>query len=320
MAMRAAKPIVVGSFAFGALALGVLAIVLFGGMHLFSKTVRVVVFFNGSIAGLDIGAPVTFKGMRVGRVEGMRLDVDALHEASWMPVYLDLDLSQVSWTNRSFSGTHADLQRAVDAGLRAQLVPQSLVSGELYVNLDLLPQTAARLTRRPNEVFEIPSIPSDMQDLRDQFRQLNLPELGLQTRKTLLSMQRALDELQSRVGPVADSLRDTASTTAAAVRGLQTDAARTLADIDRLANEGHRQLAVDGPELERLLQRATQTADPADAMIASLNEMTSPRSPLREDLQASLRDLAASASSLRDLTHDLDRNPLGTLLRQDKLR
>jgi paraquat-inducible protein B len=75
---------------------------------------------------------------------------------------------------------------------------------------------------------------------------------------------------------------------------------------------------VDGPELDKLLQRATQTADHADAMVASLNEMTSPRSPLREDLQASLRDLAASASSLRDLTHDLDRNPLGTLLRQDR--
>jgi phospholipid/cholesterol/gamma-HCH transport system substrate-binding protein len=318
MAMRAANPIVVGSFVFGALALGVLAIVLFGGMHLFSRTVRVVVFFSSSIAGLEVGAPVTFKGMRIGRVEGMRLDVDVLHQASWMPVYLDLDFSQVSWTNGFSGGRQTDLQRAVDAGLRAQLVPQSLVSGQLYVNLDLLPQTAARLTRRPNEVLEIPSIPSEMQDFKDQFRQLNLPELGLQTRKTLLSMQYALDELQSKVGPLADSLHDTASTTAAAVRGLQTDAGRTLADIDRLANEGRRQIEVDGPELDKLLQRATQTADHADAMVASLNEMTSPRSPLREDLQASLRDLAASASSLRDLTHDLDRNPLGTLLRQDK--
>jgi paraquat-inducible protein B len=318
MPMRAAKPIAVGSFVFGGLALGVLAVVLFGGMHLFSKTVRVVVFFNGSIAGLNAGAPVTFKGMRVGRVEEMRLDVDALHQASWLPVYLDLDLSQVSWTNGSPAATHADLQRAVDAGLRAQLVPQSLVSGELYVNLDLLPQTAARLTHRPNEAFEIPSIPSDMQDLEEQFRQLNLPELGLQTRKTLLSMQHLLEELQSKVGPLAGSLHDTASTTAAAVRRLQTDATRTLADIDRLANEGRRQIAVNGPELDKLLQHATQTADHADAMVASLNEMTSPRSPLREDLQASLRDLAASASSLRDLTHDLDRNPLGTLLRQDK--
>jgi paraquat-inducible protein B len=318
MAMRAAKPIVVGSFVFGALALGVLAIVLFGGMHLFSRTVRVVVFFSGSIAGLEVGEPVTFKGMRIGRVEGMRLDVDVLHEASWMAVYLDLDLSQVSWTSGSLGDTHADLQRAVDAGLRAQLVPQSLVSGELSVNLDLHPQAPARLARRPNEVFEIPSIPSEMQDFKDQFRQLNLPELGLQTRKTLLSMQHALDDLQSKVGPLVDSLHDTASTTAVAVRGLQTDAARTLADIDRLANEGRRQIAVDGPELDKLLQRATQTADHADAMVASLNEMTSPRSPLSEDLQASLRDLAASASSLRDFTQDLDRNPLGTLLRRDK--
>jgi paraquat-inducible protein B len=314
MAMRPAKPIVVGSFVFGALALGVLAIVLFSGVHLLSRTVRVVVFFSGSIAGLEVGAPVTFKGMRIGRVEGMRLDVDVLHEASWMPVYLDLDLSQVSWTNGSLGGTRTDLQRAVGAGLRAQLVPQSLVSGELSVNLDLHPKTPARLAHRPNEVLEIPSIPSEMQDFKDQFRQLNLPELGLQIRKTLQSMQQALDELQRLAG----TLHDAASTTAVAVRALQTDAGRTLADIDRLANEGRRQVAVDGPELDRLLQRATQTADHADAMVASLNEMTSPRSPLREDLQASLRDLAASASTLRDFTQDLDRNPLGTLLRRPK--
>jgi paraquat-inducible protein B len=103
-------------------------------------------------------------------------------------------------------------------------------------------------------------------------------------------------------------------TTTAAVRNFQTDAARALADIDRLANESHNQITTNGRDLDQLLLTAERTTDHADALFVSLNDMTSPGG----DLQASLRDLSASASSLRSLTHDLDRNPLGTLLRREK--
>jgi paraquat-inducible protein B len=316
--MKAAKPVVVGSFVLGALVLGVLALVLFSGMHLFTNTIRVVVFFKDSIAGLEVGAPVTFNGMRIGKVEAMRLDVDALHGTSWLPIYLDLDLSQVSWANGFVGGKRADLERAVQAGLRAQLVPQSLVSGDLSVNLDMRPQTRAEFARKPHEPFEIPTIPSEMQDLKDQIHRLNFPELGLQARQTFLDMQRVLNDVHSRMGPLADNLQNTVSATGEAVRRLRVNAAHTLADVDRLAQEGRSQIAVDGRELSELLARVTQTADRADAVVASLNEMTSPRSPLRGDLQASARDLAASASSLRDFTRDLDRHPLGTLLRRER--
>ena len=88
--MTPAKPVLVGSFVLGAFALGVIAILTFGGMHLFAKNLRVVVVFKDSIAGLEVGAPVTFRGVRIGRVEGMRLHIDELHHTSWIPVYLDV--------------------------------------------------------------------------------------------------------------------------------------------------------------------------------------------------------------------------------------
>jgi paraquat-inducible protein B len=311
--MTPAKPLLVGGFILGALALGVLGILAFGGLNLFATHLRLVVVFKDSIAGLEVGAPVTFRGVPIGRVERMRVHVDAQHQASWVPVYLQINLDRIAWTGGS-GGSRANLQAAVDAGLRAQLVSQGLVSGEETVNLDYHPDTPALMAGHPEDAFEIPTIPSDIQDLKDQLRKLNLPAISMKTQQVLARMQHVLDELDGRIGPLADGLKATLATTADAVHRLQADSTRALADIDRLANESRRQIASNGDDLDQLLKTAEQTTARADELVVSLNDMSSPRG----DLQASLRDLAASASSLRTLTHDLERNPLGTLLRKEK--
>ena len=312
--MTPTKPIVVGGFVLGALVLGVIAILTFGGLHLFAKNLRIVVVFKDSIAGLEVGAPVTFRGVRIGRVEGMRLHLDELHHISWIPVYLDVYLDRISWVNGSAATSRDDLQAAVDSGLRAQLVAQSLVSGQMSVNLDYHPDIPAQLSGYPEDAFEIPTIPSDIQTLKDELRGIDLPQIALKTQQVLVSMQRVLEDIDGKIGPLATSLQGALTTTTAAVKNLQTEAARTVVDIDRLANESRSQIAANGKELEQLLRTAERTTDQADALVASLNDMTAPQG----DLQASLRDLAASASSLRSLTHDLERNPVGTLLRKEK--
>jgi paraquat-inducible protein B len=80
--------------------------------------------------------------------------------------------------------------------------------------------------------------------------------------------------------------------------------------------EGRGQIATNGRDLDELLRTAQTTAAQAEKLVATLNDMTAPRSPLRDDLQSSVRDLAASAGSLREFTHDLERDPTGTLFRK----
>jgi paraquat-inducible protein B len=312
--MIRSKPVIVGGFILGALALGVIAILAFGGMQLFARKLRVVVVFSDSIAGLEVGSPVTFHGTPIGRVEGMRLHIDVRRQRSWLPVYLDLDLDRIAWANGSMGGKRADLQAAVASGLRAQLVSQGLVSGEMSVNLDYRPGTPALLTGRADDAFEIPTIPSDLQDLKDQLLKLDLPEMGQKARDVLTSMQHVTDQLGARISPLADGLQTTLATTTNAVHRLQLDSARTLGDIDLLANESRHQIATNGDDLDRVLKKAEEATGRADALVESLNDLTSPRG----DLQASLRDLAASAGSLRGLTHDLERAPLETLLRRSE--
>jgi paraquat-inducible protein B len=320
MRMADRVSLAVGIFVLGGLALGAAAILVFGGMRLFTATIPAVTYFPGSVAGLSVGAPVTFRGVKVGTVRSMRVHVELSDLRAVIPVFLDLDPAQLAWTNGTPAPGDAELRRAVHAGLRAQLVAQSLVTGQLAVDLDFRggppsPEAAAGTT------LEIPSVTSDMQYLKDQLTELNLPALAEKASRVLTTLQRVLDDLGDKATPLAQSLllavadaRTTLQSATIAIRAVQGDSARTLGNLDRLGAAGRRQLATSGAQLDVVLARAASVLARADTLTASLSAATAPRSAERADVQATLRDLAASAASLRSFTRDLQRNPAATLL------
>jgi phospholipid/cholesterol/gamma-HCH transport system substrate-binding protein len=314
--MTANKPLLVGAFALGGLALGVLAILLFGGAHLFSRSAHIVSVFTGSVAGVAVGSPVTFRGVTIGKVEGIQVQLDETNHTGVIPVYMEIEPGKVEWTNGSFRGDAPSMAAAIKAGLRAQLHTQSLVTGQLTVDLDFYPGTPIILAHLKGKTLELPTMPSDMQNLQDEIRDLNLRDLADRTRLTMASMQHLLDEAGARIGPLADSLQSTLETARTTLVAVQGHSARTLDNIDQLAVEGRGQIATNGRDLDQLLRTAQATAVQAEKLVATLNDMTAPRSPLRDDLQSSVRDLAASAGSLRAFTHDLERDPTGTLFRK----
>jgi len=314
--MTSNKPILVGAFVFGGLALAVVAILLFGGMQLFTRTILIVGVFQGSVAGLNVGSPVTFRGVNIGKVQRMQVEVDVLNHTGIIPVYMQLEPEKIAWTHGHFSKDAKGFQDAVSAGLRAQLRSESLVTGQLSVDLDFYPGAAALLTSLSGEEPQIPTMPSDMQNLKDEIRDLNLRELSEKTRGALASMQRLLDSANDKFGPLADSLGSTLATARNTLIAVQANSARTFENIDKLAVEGRGQIATNGRDLDQLLRTAQATVTQADVLLTSLNDLTAERSPMRDDLQASVRDLAASAGSLRTFTRELERDPTRTLFKK----
>lgn len=319
--MALGKSTAVGAFVLGAAGIGVAAILLFGGTRLFTDNLRVLVHFQDSVAGLTAGAPVTLRGVKVGTVRSMKVYIKLPDLVPTIPVYLEIQPGQVSWTTGSLGAGPGDFQRAVKAGLRAQLVTQSLVTGQLNVDLDFHPDTPATLIGSDTNVPEIPSIPSDFQRMKNQFTDLDLPDLTEKARLTLIGIERVVGELTGRVGPLAASIQQTSEaarealeTTTAAVRQLQADTSRTLGSIDRLATATHTQIATIGKDADRLLGSANRAISQAERVIASVHDLTGPHTQTRADVEATLRDLAASASSLRNFTRELERNPGGALL------
>ena len=319
--MGTAKATAVGAFVLGGIVLAVAAVLLFGGTRFFSHTDRVVVVFKGSIAGLSVGAPVTFRGVQIGSVESIRLQIDQENLSALIPVYLLLDPSKVSWTHVVAESPGTNLARAIAAGLSAQLKVQSVVTGLLVVDIDYRPGTHAALLGIDPAVDEIPVIPSDMERLRDELAQLDLPALGMKLRDALGGIEKLSDLLTGRLGPMtnslqqtADSARHTLDATDAAVQALQRSTTTTLGDIDALVMEGRKQIVVNGGQLSIVLNNTARDTAQAESVLRALKDLTAPYSPARMNLEASLRDLAASSSSLRDLTRDLARSPAATLI------
>ena len=335
--MSPAKPAIIGGFVISGFALAIIAILLFGNIRLFSTTQQVVVLFPGSVAGLTVGSPVTFRGVQVGTVQRISVLLDVKDLKANIPVYLDLRPNSVSMINGKLPTDAGGLDRLLKAGLKAQLNQASFVTGQLQVDLDLRPDIHTVPTGIDLGVPEIPAMPAQglqLRQLEDTAQQVEDT-----AKQTLESVQRVSDQVGNKIGPLIDDIQETSQaarvtlqTTAKAIGQIQTDADKTLGsannalngadktlvDVDKLVIEGGTQLTARGNELSRVLVEAEHTMHEAELFAVSLKEMTSPRSQTRGDLEAAVRDLAATASSLRDFSHEIERNPSRVLTGSDR--
>jgi paraquat-inducible protein B len=319
--MAIAKSTAVGAFVFGALALGVAAIVLLAGQSLFTRKLRVVVYFQNSVAGLAVGAPVTLRGVKIGSVESMKVYLRLPDLVPVIPVYLQIEPKQVSWTRHPLATDASDLEVAVRAGLRAQLTTQSLVTGQVAVNLDFRPDAPATLIGDSTDVVEIPTIPSDLQRIKDEIADLKLADLADKARTALDVITKVVGDLNGKLGPLADSLKQTSDdarttldTTTAAVQQVQQDASRTLASINHLATSTEAGVGPTIKNARQAIATMNRAAIQAEKVMDTLHDVTAARAPLRGDLEAAVRDLAASTASLRNFSRQIERNPSTLLL------
>lgn len=317
-----AKPAVVGGFILGTVALVVAGILFFGGTRLFASTSRFVVFFDESIAGLDVGSPVTFHGARIGSVKSVQVHFSPAIMVARTPVYIEIEESQVVLEGTSgVANAAAHYEELVAAGLRAQLVMQSFVTGQLRVDLDFRPDTPVRLVGTIKDVSEIPTIRSELGQLRNALSELPLRTLVDSAQQAFTSVGRLSDHLDltvdSLVGSVTragDAATKTLGVGEEALRQVQADASTALHDLDLMLVDARRQIDARGGELGRVLTESDRAVRRAEVLLNSLNDLAEPHSRFRADLESTVRDLAASAASLRSFADTVERNPNALLM------
>jgi len=313
--MPRASPTAVGGFVVGALAIVVAGVLFFGGAEALSPKTRAVVYFEGSVGGLGPGSPVTFRGVRVGSVSRVALAIDTMIMQARIPVHLKLEPDRVTLVGGSTG--QPMLRRLIEAGLKARLEPESLVTGQMLVDLDFTPGTPAQTVGEAEaDVPEIPSIPSDLQELRRQLTHAPIAETLVQARQTLAAIERVAEHVDLAIGPLVGGAQNTLDSTGrtmdiagSAIRDLQRSATATLDDVQGLAADGRRQLAARGQDVSRVLAMAEKALQSARDFAASADTLVARGSRTRDEIEVTLRDLAASASALRDLLQATDRDP-----------
>jgi len=306
----------IGAFVLGGIVLGLGTIVLFGNLRLLSPTTRAVVVFEGSVSGLSVGAPVTFRGVRVGAVEGIVIQYDATAKTALIPVTLQLEPGRVRVSDDTVTRAEVDLPRLIAQGLRAELNTQSFVTGQSVIDLDFNPASPAVLHRGASSLIEIPTQQSTIQRVTQQLSDLPLRELVENAIATLGSVRKLSERLDADLPPLIASLKTTsdgaahtADVATRAIDGLQERLNTTLDSITQLTANADKRLGERSADLRVLLTSTTQTVVQTRDVLNELRSLTSNRGTARANLEATLRDLAAAAASLRGFASDVERNP-----------
>jgi paraquat-inducible protein B len=313
--MNSNRQTAVGAFVLGGVLLGLAAIVLFGKFDLFNPPVKAAIVFKDSIAGLSVGAPVTFRGVRVGAVQSIAIQFDAKSNTAFIPVIVTLEPGRALITRKK-GGEDVDLADLIMRGLRAELNVQSFVTGQSEIDLDFDPGSPPVLHEDVTKLPEIPTRQSQLQKATEQLSQLPLRELADNTNATLKSLRGLSEKLDNDLPPLIDSLKTTldrsgatVETAGASIKELQERLDTTLNAITQVASSGDQQLTQRGAELHTLLATSNQAISQMNDLVRDLKSVTSERAAPRANIEATLRDLAAAAASLRGFANDVEHNP-----------
>ena len=156
--IRKVNKTAIGAFVVGALVLLMIAIVVFGSGDLFKRTNKFVLYFDGSVKGLSIGAPVTFRGVNIGTVKDISLIYDSKAGTVLLPVIVEIQQGRIKGTP-SFRDLGGD-KKMIALGLRAKLEIQSFLTGQLMISFDFYPDKPAKLRSILKGFPELPTLPT----------------------------------------------------------------------------------------------------------------------------------------------------------------
>jgi paraquat-inducible protein B len=317
----------VGALALAGLAALALAVIVASSGGWMTGSQRVHLRFDQSVYGLQVGAPVVFRGVRVGQVDSVSM-ASALKGIPGVDVTASLDQTQLA----QLAGPQGNLASLVRAGLSARLGMQSLLTGQLYVELDFLPVKAgagsAPAAQALGDAATIPTQPSPMQNLQSQLQSVDLPQLARdlsataatvrqllagplpakalnQTADAAQAMQALALRLQSEVPGLATAARGTLGEARLAAQAVGQSAGQVAAQAGVAASQLQTAAASVPPTLATL----RQAADELTRTASTLGEAAAQDSTLRTSTERALQDTARAARSLRELSDTLEQHP-----------
>jgi paraquat-inducible protein B len=320
----------VGLFALIGVGLLVAAVTLIWGGRLFASTEPAVLHFRGSVYGLQVGAPVVFRGVRIGSVKSIGVVHDEGRFA--VPVLVALDRQRIQDLKGGpvVDDPGLSLPALVQRGLSGQLATQSLLTGQLYIDLDLRGggQPAQRSLAG---VVEIPTTLTRFQSLQDQLDRVDLTRIsedltaalgaargllaGPELKQTLAELAQASAALarlsatlDRKAGPLADAAQGTLARAGDAMTRVGTAADRVTgaADaVDAAAGAVQTTLTAGSP----LLNSVQQAADELGRSAAALRAATAEDSATVQGLQRALADVARAARAVRELSDVIEQQP-----------
>ncbi len=323
---KPANKTLIGLFVMGAIALAVVAIVVLGSGKFLKKNFLAVCYFEGSVGGLNVGAPVVFRGAKVGTVANVKLRFDPKSEEIQIPVFLEIEPERLETKDRSRRPDPvATLRLLIDRGLRARLESQSILTGQMQVALDFHPERPARFVRADPGYTEIPTIPTPLQELAKRIEQLPLEQIIKDIGSAVAGINRFVNSPEitkslRSVSATADEAKDLIGKLDARIDPLVLNIEATVRDAQKLLQNIDRQVEPLGPSIqkasdsiEKTLKSAETALHSAQKAIDGVEGTIGEDSPLVYQLNKTLEEVSNLSRSVRRLADYLERHPESVL-------
>ncbi len=317
---KQANRTLIGAFVLSAAVLIVAVVMILGSGKFFTEKGRYVLFFQGSVKGLNVGSPVMFRGVKVGAVSDILLRLNPGDLSVQIPVIIDIERDRIAGISGAPDPSRY-VKLLIEKGLRAQLQLQSMVTGQLMVDFDVYPDEPARLLGVKSEYPEIPTIPSSLELLTKRFEDIPFDEIldnlrqaidgvnklvsspGIQEglsslSETLLHARQLIQNLNVHVGPLAESIKETSD----AAQNAFVRAEKTFSLEEGVSSD----LALS---LKETFASARGSLDKLNSTLTSVSSVAAEDSSVVYELNNTLREVSSAARSVRFLADYLEQHP-----------
>jgi paraquat-inducible protein B len=256
----------------------------------YTQKMHYILHFDESIRGLTVGAPVEFRGIKIGQVADIKSEFDMEKTSPRITVLIETEPQRWKVAGTALSRTADDakknISKLVAKGLRAQLKTGSLLTGQLFVDIDFHPDAPNAQVKYGEKFPELPTIPAPLliitarvNDLLSKLETVPIEKIGKNLGDTLQNVKR-LTESKELLEAV-QGLNETLQQTRQLVQNLDSNVAPAI----------------------------SSTLDQAQKTLVSVEGALGQDSPLQHEMRRALKELAEAARSIRILTDYLERHP-----------
>ncbi len=330
------QPVLIGIFVIFSVLLFMIAVVIFGSNRFFEKENLVIAYFEGSLQGLSVGAPVTYRGVSIGQVKEVKIHITTnngeTNRKLIIPVIISLSAGKALAIDNLTTGKDVKvnnfLREMCQDGLRAKLKVVSIVTGKRYIDLAFYENSTPVYRDTIGQYFEIPTLPSEMQQLGKMIENIDIGLLYQRAIGTLTSLEQLtsglaktlnsdttenlINEISSTTSNLNQILVQLNSTFPSILTKMDTgldqiNALSSNADNIVVSLDEHLPPIVNS--IETALIGINSTISQANRFITQADTVLKPSSPLQRNLSVTLRQLQNTAASIERLSDYIHRNP-----------
>lgn len=324
--------IVIGGFVIGGIGLAVLAVLVFGSGKFFQKKSMHVLFFEGSVKGLNVGSPVKLRGVDIGMVKDIQLTINSDELKFFVPVYVEIFRDRMSILEEQKVGQFKKYETVDflvnEMGLRAQLQMQSLLTGQLFINYDFYPETPIRKIGLEKKIYEVPTIPTTLQMLTEtleqivnDIRKVNFQEIAKNLYETVQGANKIMNsaDLQESVANLNIALQDMqkfikkadalAGNANSRVDSIADSFTSTMQDTRKLVSNIDSRVGSSASDLKETLAAVQSSFARAEDLLSDAEKLISQNSNLRRQIMMTLESLTDASRSMEELTDYLQQHP-----------